>query len=200
MAQALDRIATAVANEGDYPGSWELYERSLALWRDLGDERGLAVSTTNVGCLALMEGDLERAVVLSREARVLYERTGQRELMLHPMLNLGAAELLQGRHADALATLREALAHGLEVGYLESVPYVLEGLAAVHAAIGEAERAASLLGTAAAVAEESGVALEPFEQELHDRTVETARSALGDAAFAAAVAAGRERPPSDGLA
>jgi tetratricopeptide (TPR) repeat protein len=191
MAEALDRLATAAANQGDLDGGMELYERSLALWREIGDERGLGISTTNVGCLALMQGDLERAVVFSREGLALYERAGQRDLMLHPMFNLGLAELLGARHADALTRFSEGLALGLEMDYRESIALNLEGLAGVHAATGEHERGARLLGAAEQVAEDAGFKREPLEQDLHDRTVATLRAGLGDEAFAAAFAAGR---------
>ena len=199
MAEVLDRLATAAANQGDLDGSMALYERSLALWRELGDERGLGISTTNVGCLALMQGDLERAVTFSREGLALYERAGQRDLMLHPMFNLGLAELLGERHADALARFGDGLTLALEMDYRESIALNLEGQAAVHAATGDPEHAARLLGAAEQVADEAGFKREPLEQGLHDRTVATLRAALGDAAFDAAFAAGRRLAPADGL-
>jgi predicted ATPase/DNA-binding SARP family transcriptional activator len=200
MAEALDRIATAVANLGDLDRSMELYERSLALWREIGDERGLGVSTTNVGCLALMQGDLERAIAFSREGLALYEHAGQRDLMLHPMFNLGLAELLQGRHANALVSFGNGLAIAIEMDYKESISLNLEGSAAVHAATGDPELAARLLGTAAEVADQAGFKREPLEQEIHDRTVAALRAALGDDAFAAAIAEGRALAPAASVA
>jgi non-specific serine/threonine protein kinase len=191
IAQALDRLATAAANEGDHARSAELYERSQALSRELGDEHGLAVAATNIGCLALMDGDLERAVALSLEGLALYERVNDRDGMLQPLNNLAHAALLQGRHHEALARFREGQALALEVGYVGAILYCLEGMAAVHAATGDAEQAARLLGAAQVAAEQTGMSLEPFEQDVHERTVAATRAALGDA-YEAAVAAGRE--------
>jgi predicted ATPase len=192
MAQLLDRLATATANLGDTATSAALYDRSLALWRELGDERGLAVATTNIGCLAMMDGDLARAEALSREGLALYERIGDPEGRLQPLNNLGYTALLRGDHARAAAIFREKVTLGLGLGYLVSVAYACEGLAAVHVATGAPERAAAMLGAAAAAAEQAGMGLEPFEQEIHDRTAAVVREALGDAAYASAVAAGRE--------
>ena len=197
MAQALDRLATAAANEGDHARGMELYERSVALSRELGDDGGLAVSTTNLGCLALMQGDFDRATALSHEGLGLHRSLGQRDAMLQPLFNLGVAALLQARHTDALGLFRDGLELALELGYVEGLVYFLEGQAGVHAARGEGEHAATLLGAAEAAAEQTGVSLEPFERELHERTVESTRRALGDAAFAAALAAGRELGPHD---
>jgi hypothetical protein len=142
-----------------------------------------------------MQGDIDRAIVFSREGLALYERAGQLDLMLHPLFNLGLAELLGRRHADALATFGDGLALALEMDYRESIALNLEGLAAVHAATGDPEHAARLLGTAAQVADDAGFRREPLEQDIHARTVATLRAALGDAAFDAAFAAGRRLPP-----
>jgi tetratricopeptide (TPR) repeat protein len=196
MAQALDRLGTSVANAGDHERGMELYERSLALCRELGDVRMLAVSTTNVGCLAMMQGDYERAEALSREGLALHEQAGRRDGMQQPMFNLGAIALLGGRHDEAQDLFERGLELSRELGFLSGMAYSLEGLAAVHAARGEAKRAAEVLGAAHAAGEPSGVHLEPFEQELHDRAVATARALLGDAAFEDAFAAGTSEAPA----
>ena len=198
MAHALDRLATAAANEGDHARGMELYERSAALCRELGDDRGLAVSITNLGCLALMQGELARATAMSEEGRELYRRIGERDAMLQPQFNLGVAALLDGRPGDATRIFGDGLELALELGYVEALVYFLEGEAAVSAALGRAEHAATLLGAAEAAAERTGVALEPFERrELHDRTVATATLALGAPAFAAVRDAGRALAPED---
>jgi hypothetical protein len=59
------------------------------------------------------------------------------------------------------------------------------------AGTGWAERAARLLGAAAAAREATGALLPPVEQPDHDATVQAARVALGEAAFATAWAAGQ---------
>jgi hypothetical protein len=61
----------------------------------------------------------------------------------------------------------------------------------VHAATDEEESAAE------AAAEATGISLEPFECQIHERTVETATNILGEEGFAAARAAGRQLAPQD---
>ena len=46
-----------------------------------------------------------------------------------------------------------------------------------HVAAGDAERAAERLGAADGAARRSGARLEPFEQEIHERTVAAGRAA-----------------------
>jgi tetratricopeptide (TPR) repeat protein len=185
MAQALDRLATGVANGGDLAGSMELYERSLALCREVGEERGLAVTTSNMGALALMQGDYERVIALCEEGLALYEKRGLRDMMLQPLFNMGVATLLQDRPSEALGFFATALELVRDLDSEVDLMYILTGQAAVHAALGDAEQAATLLGAAQAAAERTGVTLEPFE---------------ADAAYAAALAAGRDLSPDDAAA
>jgi hypothetical protein len=53
--------------------------------------------------------------------------------------------------------------------------------------------AAEILGASERVREQSGGELQIFELALHEKTVQGLRSQLGEAAFAAAWEAGRER-------
>ena len=191
MAEALDRLGTSAANAGDHRRGMELYERSLALVRELGDVRMLAVSTSNIGCLAMMEGDYERAEELSREGLALHERAGRRDGMQQPLFNLGAIALLTGRHDEAQELFDRGVELSGELGFRSGIAYSTEGLAAVAAARGDGRRAAELLGAAHVAGERSGVHLEPFEQAMHDRTVAAARELLGEAEYEAAFAAGR---------
>jgi predicted ATPase/DNA-binding SARP family transcriptional activator len=191
VAQALDRLATATSNEGDFRRGMELYEESIAISRRLGDRHRLAVSTSNLGSLALMEGAYDRARELCEQGLALFQNLGASDEMAMPLFNLGLAALLQGRHAEALARLRAGLELTRDLDYAGQSVHFLEGLAAAFAAGEEAERAGRLLGAAEAAAERTGVSLEPAEQEIHDRTVEATLAALGQEAFALAHAVGR---------
>src|SRR5437868_6685312 len=75
------------------------------------------------------------------------------------------------------------------------VTWSLGILAAVAGAQGQHERAARLLGAAAAARERLGAGLSESGRPLHERARAAARAALGDKAWAAAWAAGRALPP-----
>jgi len=57
------------------------------------------------------------------------------------------------------------------------------------------ERAARLLGAAAALREAIGAPLSPGERVRYDRDMSTVRAGLGEATFAAAWATGKAMPP-----
>jgi hypothetical protein len=72
----------------------------------------------------------------------------------------------------------------------DSLAIALEGLAALALRRDDHASAVRLVGAAQRMSEESGYVLEAAEQALHDRTLAGARSALGEAALADALAAG----------
>jgi hypothetical protein len=71
------------------------------------------------------------------------------------------------------------------IGERRHIPRGLEGLAHAAALTGDPERAATLLGAAAAIREQTGVPLPPVEQPAYDATLERVRSALTPTELAA---------------
>ncbi len=82
----------------------------------------------------------------------------------------------------------------------ERIACVLEGLSGVAEREGRAERAARLLGAAAALREELGTPLSPIVQADHDHALNAARAALGEEAFEAAWTEGSEMTFEEAIA
>ena len=149
---------------------------------------------SNLGYRFLIQGDDEQARTLCEEALALLRDLGERGSMPLPLVNLGLAALVQERHDEALALFREGLELSAELGFVVLLIASLDGLAAVAAATGEPERAATILGAVDAAAATTGASLEPFERALHDRTVE---ALVG---FGPARTAGRQLPVDEAVA
>jgi tetratricopeptide (TPR) repeat protein len=197
VARSLDGLGIAVSNLGDLSRGIELNQQSAAIYRELGDDRGLAITLNNLGSLCLSLGEHERATLALEEALAVFERLGLRDRMPIALGNLGLAALLRGRPQDALASLRRSVEVALELDYTEGLIYGLEGIAAALTATGAFERAATFIGAADAAAEATSVVLEPLERGIHDETRQTLLGALGEDAFAAIEAAGRQLPLTD---
>ena len=65
--------------------------------------------------------------------------------------------------------------------------YSLEALAAAELQLGRAERGLPLLGAAAALRRETGLAVSPFQHELRERALTDAAAALGEDRVSAAL-------------
>src|SRR5262249_34525659 len=96
-----------------------------------------------------------------------------------------------GDNGAARALFQESLTIHREAGGKPRIVTDLEGLAAVAVAQAQPERAARLFGAAEALREAMGAPLPPADRPEHARAVASARTALGDEAFAAAWVEGR---------
>ena len=158
---------------------------ALRMFRELGDAVGTAWSLLSLGTVARHQGAREQAAALLRESRSLAERIGFREGIAWSLEQLGLLAADRGDPAAA-ALLRSSLEIHHDLRDRWRTCSVLEDLAALALAQGNAQQAARLLAAAEAMRVTIGTVIAPCESAQHTATLTGARAALGDEAFAAA--------------
>jgi hypothetical protein len=148
----------------------------------------------DLGIVERLRGNGARAMELVEAGQPLLGDVGDARAMARGFVELGLAARSQGDARWAML-VAEGLGQIRNLGDRRNVAVVLEQLAAVACADGRPEQAARLLGAAEALREAMGARLPPAEQAAHAKTEQAARAALGEAAFAAARAAGRSLTP-----
>jgi predicted ATPase/DNA-binding SARP family transcriptional activator len=121
-----------------------LSEQSLALYRELGDQGGIAMSLSNLSWAAYYLGDHSRANLLAEESLALYRELGLK-LGIAEVLNLlGNIAQAQANYESAVEFYKESLAWSREVGDVSGIAHLLSawGYLAWHQ--GDLERAATL--------------------------------------------------------
>jgi len=191
VAEILWALGVAVQQRGDYARAATYLEESLALRRERGDEHSAATSQATLGVVALNAGDLPRARALLDEALATSGRLDDRWGRAMMLTMLGHVELAEGAVDRAQALLEEGGNLFQAIGNPLYLPWRLDGLAGVATARGQAERAAQLCGAGEALRTRLGSAVPPLHPVGYERALATARAALGDDVFAAAVATGR---------
>lgn len=201
--------------EDDVDRAAPLLEESLALYRALQDGWWTVEALSFLGSLAVMRGDYDRARALHEESLAVARQTGNRNNITTALRNLGHLALRRGDDERAAAYYSESLqlCRNAEIVTVvvdsreplegrSGAPAVLllpgviteclDGLARVACVRGAYEDAAALFGAAEASLESLGGQL-PLWSDIaeHDRYTAAARTALGDARFAAARAQGR---------
>jgi predicted ATPase/DNA-binding CsgD family transcriptional regulator len=199
IGRSLRYLATPVWLGGDGDRAAALYEESARLSRATGDLHSAAAVVNNLAMNLLEAEEYRRAAELFGDALAMNRSSGNQSSSSVNLLNLGDAELALGNLPVAAAYLTESLATARAVGFREVIVEALYGLAGVAGAGGDQRRAAVLLG-AASRAGDFGHRLEDFERRLYERTVETARRALGAEALDAAIEAGRAMTLDDAVA
>ncbi|MBC8077841.1 MAG: tetratricopeptide repeat protein, partial [Chloroflexales bacterium] len=134
---------------GSFQSDWErasmFTEQALALWRELGDKRGMAEALLLLGRFARMRCDYERSGALVQESLALFREQQITWGVVWSLLSLADVALDQGDAAQALGPVEEVLALTQSLGdtYGNMWARCLAGRLA-HLE-GDLERAATLL-------------------------------------------------------
>jgi predicted ATPase/DNA-binding XRE family transcriptional regulator len=172
------------------------FEGALPLFRKSGEEGIVSAVYDRLGMVALRQDDLDRAIPLLEQALAQSRKRSDRLGTYTALYFLAQIALARDDHAGATRMLKEGVFLAAQVGLRGGLAYLLEGLAAVAEAQGEAERSARLFGAAEGL-------LHVVEAPLYksyrpkrslrplEHTMVAVRSRLGEEAFEKARAAGR---------
>ena len=137
-------LGMVVGARGELERETELLEDSLALSREAGSLRGVALSLFCLGGAWRQQDDLERATQLLEEALTKFRQTGDQALIASVLTHLGLTFLFQGDLERARATSEEAAAMFREQKHLSYLSDALDNLGWVALLRGDSERARAL--------------------------------------------------------
>ena len=185
---------------GDLAGSTRQLESGLALARLMRVEHAeLDILNTLCGLL-IATGDLDRAVEVGEQGLAMSQDRGELWVRGFVLNFLAQAYWLRGARPRAEALAREAAVCKHAVDDRNGVTIALGTLAWMAAECVQPERAATLLGSAQRVRDESSVALIELFRPQYERTVAIIVRAIGQKAFDAAFARGRAMTIGEGVA
>jgi predicted ATPase/tRNA A-37 threonylcarbamoyl transferase component Bud32 len=159
IASALYNLAFAYIERSEFERARELFEGAGRIHNSLRNKYGLALETIMLGHVSTLAGDYERAATELRKGLNAAQEIGSPTWIFIARRYLARLALLEGRTDEA-----EHLLAVLSRGRLDEIvgweaAHLLDDLAALAAARGEAPRAARLWGAADAAFEALGLAL-----------------------------------------
>jgi serine/threonine-protein kinase PknK len=155
-ARALDRLATFEDKLGDHARSRALYEESLALWRALGERRGIAGTLHNLSIAVRALGDYESAGPLLEESIAINRELGNHRGAFLSTNSLGDVALANGDHERARECFEACRAFFASLGDRNGEAMALHNLAYVDLRLGRLDLAARWIDEALAAAHEVG--------------------------------------------
>ena len=162
-AKALVGLGQVDAQEGDYEKAARLYERGLAMYRELGDLEGIANSLWLLGTMVgSRQGDHERAMSLLEESLGLYRKLGDEHGIASLLNSLGMVATVQGDFARAVTMYEDALTLSRESGDASGVARFLGNLSYAVLLLGDHGRAMVLAEEALATSREERNTLYTF--------------------------------------
>lgn len=123
MSFSLTNLGKVAYAQGDYEAAQRLFSQSLDLRLAIGDIRGAAICHHRLGDTAVGLGDQEGARAHYGRSLGLFRGIGNRWGQAAVQIALGQLAIAQGRPAEGVPLLQEALALALETG---SGPQVAE--------------------------------------------------------------------------
>jgi predicted ATPase/transcriptional regulator with XRE-family HTH domain len=183
VASCLSNLASLAQSAGDLTTAAASAERSAAICRRLEHHSGLAHALTTLGLVAARRRKYLGAEKLFRESLRLQRAAGDTGSLHYSLANLAAVAHRRGEHELALAQYAQALDLLAAVPNKAALARVLEDLAATIAAVGDAARAARLLGAGHTLRSATGSAVFPADRAEYDAEVAAVRATLGDDAF-----------------
>ncbi len=107
---ALIYLGDIARQQGDYERAAALYEKSLALYREIGSKWGIALPLQNLGKIAFARGDYARARALFEQSLPLYRESGNIPYAAVCLVGLAAVARIQGQPERAAQLLGAAQA------------------------------------------------------------------------------------------
>jgi predicted ATPase/transcriptional regulator with XRE-family HTH domain len=202
-ALVLGSQGSLAGHQGNFPAARALLEQSLAVLRELDDTAEIVLVNVNLGIVAYAAGDYPAARARFEQSLALIEEEGVTVSTGDILFQLGCVAYAVGDYAAAGVRFQQAQTQAQEQQNPLLTARCLAGLGAVAVGQGRPDGAAHgarLLGAAAAPLRAHGDALPPWARRDHEQWRAAARAALGDAAFAAAFAAGQALPLTEAVA
>lgn len=128
-AKALLAAARLAFNQSNYEQGEVLAQESLALFRELGDKRGIALSLNRLGVAAWRRGDFRSARLLLDEDLTLFREMGDQDRVAWSLFMHGLLDNKQGEYARAFSRFEESLALFRELGNKRGIAASLTQLA-----------------------------------------------------------------------
>jgi predicted ATPase/class 3 adenylate cyclase len=147
LARLAHGLGVLRQQQGENAAAIALFNQSLAISTDLGDQTQMAVELNSLGIAYRSMGDLATAMALFGESIAIARRIGNEARLSTALANLGIAEIDAGQVGQATQVLQEALALDEKTGYAWGATVVKTSLATAALLDGRPEEAHQLLGS-----------------------------------------------------
>jgi tetratricopeptide (TPR) repeat protein len=187
-------------NLGEYQRATTLLEQVLPVHREQGDLHGVGWALCYLGEIQRQQGDYTRAVELFEESLAVFQDLQDKYGISYQLWYLANTVRDRRNYLQAKQLYRESLHIRHALMDKHGIADCFEGLAEVAVADGQPVWAARLFGAAHWLRETIGTPLDTVGRSAQDRAVANARTALGEAAFAAALTEGEAMELDDAVA
>ncbi len=154
MSVAINNLALLELDDGDLNRAQQLFEQALAIKREFGEQRSIAIGLANLADVLIRTGQWDAAETVLAEGAGL--AAGNPQLIGTIACNQGALAAHRQDWAPAAERFEAAIASSQAGGHPHDVVEAMIGLGRVHAQTGDHQAAVARLRAAHALATEIG--------------------------------------------
>lgn len=182
-AAALGNQAVAARGEGESARAISILYEAAKLLRESGDKTRLAMVTINLGGALSESGRFEEAEAVLDESLSINSDIGNEPMVHNVKFNLASLYTRRKQLDKAQPLLVQCLMIWSSSRDYHQVSIVLNWMARIANSLGQSERAAVLLGSAAAFRDRVHYVLPLVERRSHEELVGQLTGAIGDGTF-----------------
>jgi len=156
LGKVLDAASRTRARWSEFPQATEFLTQGLAVWRELGDKRGIAEALNNLAVGATQSGDRVRARVLVAESLALFRELSDKRGTAHALNNLAEILRSDGDLPGARALFEESVPLFEAIEERRGLSHALDNLGGILTAQGDYGPAEALYSRSRRLAEELG--------------------------------------------
>jgi predicted ATPase/class 3 adenylate cyclase len=194
------RAQLAFAGYGDLKRAKTYLDEAVPLSASIQNEWATAMSLFGMGRVAGLMGDLATARTKFLQSADLARKMGNKRQMYSCYSELAHVLRENGEVDEPLAIYRDLVPKWKEIGHRAAVAHELECIAYILSKVDQPQRAAALLGTAAAMRKMIDSAPTPLEQVEYDRELAALQEKLTDAEFEQAWERGQKSTMDEAIA
>ncbi len=195
-----DHYLLVALEQGDHDQAGQLFARSLEMRRELGDRRGISISLSNLGQLAMREGRYDEADRYLQESLRIRREMGHTAGVGVSLHNLGLVAFHQGEYELAEKLHKQSLELRRALGDSVGIAECLEALGEGASARGDRVASVRMLEAAGALRESIGARPSIGDQSRQEQCLRDARARLGRDTFAAVWGEGRAMSVDEAVA
>ncbi|MGB2925972.1 MAG: tetratricopeptide repeat protein [Limnothrix sp.] len=142
--------------KSDFRGALISWEKSLELYRQIGDQQGEANSLGNLGNVYYSLGEYQRAIAFHQQSLDIAREIGDRQGEANSLINLGIAYDSLGEYEQALSFYRQSLELYRQIGDQQGEANSLSNLGLVYLSLGQYQQAITFHQQSLDIAKEIG--------------------------------------------
>jgi CHAT domain-containing protein/Tfp pilus assembly protein PilF len=151
-------LGVAYRSLGQYPKAIEYYQQSLAIFKEIGDREGEALSLNNLGVAYRSLGQYPKAIEYYQQSLAIFKEIGDREGEARSLNNLGNAYDALGQYPKAIEFYQQSLAIFKEIGDRNGEAGSLNNLGLAYHSLGQYPKAIEYYQQSLAISQEIGAA------------------------------------------